>query len=179
MVMLKKIILAIVAIVALVLIVAAIVPSEYSVKREVVIQRSNQEVFDYIKYLKNQDNFSTWAQKDPNMEKTFTGEDGKVGFTSHWNSEVEDVGEGEQEIMKIEDGKRIDFQLRFIKPFEATDMAYMTTEDMGGQTKVVWGFDGNMPYPSNLMLLFMDFEQMLGPELQTGLNNLKSIMENQ
>lgn len=177
--MLKKIILAIVAIVALVLIVAAIVPSEYSVKREVVIQRSNQEVFDYIKYLKNQDNFSTWAQKDPNMEKTFTGEDGTVGFTSHWNSEVEDVGEGEQEIMKIEDGKRIDFQLRFIKPFEATDMAYMTTEDMGGQTKVVWGFDGNMPYPSNLMLLFMDFEQMLGPELQTGLNNLKSIMENQ
>lgn len=177
--MLKKIILVIVAIVALVLIVAAIAPSEYSVKREVVIQKSNQEVFDYIKYLRNQDNFSTWAQKDPDMEKTFTGEDGTVGFTSHWNSEVEDVGEGEQEIMKIEEGKRIDFQLRFIKPFEATDMAYMTTEDIGGQTKVVWGFDGNMPYPSNLMLLFMNFDDMLGPELQTGLNNLKSIMENQ
>ncbi len=171
--------LGIIAIVALVLIVAAIAPSDYSVKREVVIQKSGLEVFDYIKYLRNQDNFSTWAQKDPNMEKTFTGEDGTVGFMSHWNSEVEDVGEGEQEIMKIEDGKRIEFQLRFIKPFEATDMAYMTTEDLGGQTKVVWGFEGNMPYPSNLMLLFMDFDEMLGPELQTGLNNLKSIMENQ
>jgi len=177
--MLKKIILAIVAIVALVLIVAAIAPSDYSVKREVVIDRSNQEVFDYIKYLKNQDNFSTWTQMDPNMEKTFTGEDGTVGFMSHWNSEVENVGEGEQEIMKIEDGKRIEFQLRFKKPFEATDMAYMTTEDVSGQTKVVWGFEGNMPYPSNLMLLFMDFDDMLGPELQTGLNNLKSLMENQ
>lgn len=176
--MLKKIILAIVALVVLVLVVAAIAPSDYSVRREVMIQKSNQEVFEYIKYLKNQDNFSTWATKDPNMEKTFEGTDGTVGFTSFWNSEVEEVGMGEQEIMKIDEGKRIEFQLRFKKPFEATDMAFMTTENVDGQTKVVWGFDGNMPYPSNLMLLLMDFDTMLGPELQTGLNNLKTIMEN-
>ena len=176
---LKYLLLLIVGVIILLLLTGLFTKKEFAVVREVTIAKPNQEVFDYIKYLKNQDNFSTWTQMDPNMEKTFTGEDGTVGFMSHWNSEVENVGEGEQEIMKIEDGKRIEFQLRFKKPFEATDMAYMTTEDVSGQTKVVWGFEGNMPYPSNLMLLFMDFDDMLGPELQTGLNNLKSLMENQ
>ena len=32
------------------------------------IEKPNNEVFQYVKFLKNQDNFSTWAQKDPNMK---------------------------------------------------------------------------------------------------------------
>ena len=88
------------------------------------------------------------------------------------------VGEGEQEIIKLEEGKRIDLELRFIKPFEATDKAYMTVTPSGeGATDVAWGFDGKMPYPMNLMLLFMDFDSMLGPDLDAGLKDLKAILE--
>jgi hypothetical protein len=34
-----------------------------------------------------------------------------------------------------------------------------------------------MKYPTNLMLLFMDMEEMLSPDLQNGLNNLKTLLE--
>jgi hypothetical protein len=34
-----------------------------------------------------------------------------------------------------------------------------------------------MPYPMNLMLPFMNMEQMLGKDLQDGLNNLKVVLE--
>ena len=34
-----------------------------------------------------------------------------------------------------------------------------------------------MAYPMNIMLLFLNMEKMLGPDLQTGLNNLKEILE--
>lgn len=79
---------------------------------------------------------------------------------------------------KITEGERIDFELRFIKPFEATEPAYMTTEAVNeNQTKVVWGFSGHMNYPMNLMLLFMDMEEMIGGDLETGLNDLKTILE--
>jgi len=117
---------------------------------------------------------------DPNMKKEYRGTDGIVGFVSAWDSEKPDVGKGEQEIKKITEGERIDFELRFIKPFEATYYAYMTTDSTGtGQTKVKWGFDGKMNYPMNLMLLFMNMDKMLGDDLETGLSNLKTVLEKQ
>ncbi len=174
----KKILLAIVGIVALLLIVALFVKKEYSVEREITINKPKQEVFDYVKLLKNQNNFSVWAQRDPNMKKDYKGNDGTVGFVSAWDSEDKHVGKGEQEIKNMKDGERLDFELRFMKPFEATDNAYMTTESAGeNQTKVKWGFNGKMPYPMNLMLLFMNMDKMLGKDLEDGLTNLKTVLE--
>jgi uncharacterized protein YndB with AHSA1/START domain len=175
---LKTILIVIVAIVALVLIVAAVADSEYKVVREVTIDVPRAEVFDYVKYLKNQDYYSVWATMDANMEKTYTGTDGTVGFVSAWDSDNKDVGKGEQEIIGIDPGSRIDYELRFYEPFEQTDYAYMTTEAIGSDaTLVKWGFSGKMKYPMNLMLLFMDMDEMLGPDLELGLLNLKTNLE--
>lgn len=175
---LKKILLVIVVLVAIVLIMAAFTKKNYAVEREIVINKPKQEVFDYVKHLKNQDSYSKWAMMDPAMKKTYTGTDGTVGFVSAWDSDKKDVGKGEQEIKKITEGERVDFELRFIKPFEATEHAYMLTEAVSpSETKVKWGFDGHMAYPMNLMLLWMDFEKMIGDDLQTGLTNLKSNLE--
>lgn len=177
---LKKILLGIVGIIVLLLIIAVFVKKEYAVEREVTINKPKQEVFDYVKMVKNQDNYSVWNQKDPNSKKSATGTDGTVGFIYAWDSDNKDVGKGEQEIKKISEGERVDFELRFERPFKATDNAYMTTEDAGeNQTKVRWGFNGKMPYPMNLFLLFMDMDKMLGGDLQSGLDNLKTILEKQ
>lgn len=174
----KGILFTLLGIVALVLITAIFVKKEYAVVREITINKPKTEVFDYVKYLKNQDNFSVWAQMDPKMKKEFRGTDAAVGAVSAWDSEMENVGKGEQEIKKIIEGERLDFELRFLKPFEATDYAYMTTEAIGeAQTKVKWGFNGKMPYPMNIMLLMMDMDQMLGKDLDAGLKNLKGVME--
>lgn len=166
--------------IVLALIAAAFSPKDYSVKRDIVIERPKMQVFDYIKCLKNQDYYSKWATMDPNMKKTYRGEDASVGFVSAWDSDDKNVGKGEQEIKNIVDGEKIDFELRFIEPFESTEHAYMLTEDAGmNNTKVTWGFDGHMAWPSNMMLWFMDFDQMIGDDLNTGLTNLKNIMETQ
>jgi len=44
-------------------------------------------------------------------------------------------------------------------------------------TTVKWGFQGKMKYPMNLMMLTMNMEKMLAPDLQNGLNNLKILLE--
>jgi len=174
-----KYILFVVAVLVLtVLLVAAFVPTEFGVIRDVSIDRSKGEVFEYVKLLKNQDKFSTWSKIDPNMRKEFNGVDGTVGFISAWSSTHPDVGVGEQEIIRIDNGKRIDYQLRFIEPFESTSTAYMIFDSIdSSRTKLRWGFDGEMDYPMNLMLLFVDMEGELGGDLQEGLNNLKAILE--
>lgn len=175
---LKIIGLTLVGIIALILITGLFVNGNYAVEREVTINKPKQEVFDYLKYLKNQSNYSVWAKIDPAMKTEFRGEDASVGFVSAWDSKNPDAGKGEQKITKIADGKRIDYELHFIEPFESTDFAYMTTEAINDSvTNVKWGFNGKMKYPMNLMMLTMDMEKMLAPDLENGLKNLKAILE--
>jgi len=175
---LKTILIAVGILFAVPLIVSLFVKKEYEVEREITINKPKEEVFDYVKFLKNQDNYSKWATMDPDIKKTYRGTDGIVGFVSAWESDNKDVGKGEQEIKKITEGERIDFELRFFEPFESAAPAYMTAESVSeNQTKVKWGFSGHMDYPMNIMMLFMDFEKMIGDDLDTGLKNLKSVLE--
>ena len=164
--------------IGVILIIPLFTKKNISVVRDVLINRPKVEVFDFVKLLKNQDYFSVWANKDPDMIKDFRGTDGTVGFVSSWDSQMKDVGMGEQEIIKISDGERIDYELRFMKPFKATNFADFTFEDISkSQTRVKWGFSGKMNYPMNLFLLIRDMEGMLGKDLQIGLENLKNVLE--
>ncbi|MBW8324123.1 MAG: SRPBCC family protein [Prolixibacteraceae bacterium] len=175
---LKIIGLVLVVLIVLVLITGLFVDGKYAVEREVSVNKTKQEVFDYVKYLKNQSEFSVWAKIDPTMKTEFRGEDGTVGFVSAWDSENPKAGKGEQKIVKITDGERIDYELHFIEPMESTDYAYLSFAAVNDSTtSVKWGFNGEMKYPMNLMMLFMDMEAMLAPDLQNGLNNLKAILE--
>jgi hypothetical protein len=175
---LKIIGLSIVGIIVLVLLAGLFVNGKYAVEREVTINKPKQVVYDYVKYLKNQSNFSVWAKIDPAMKTEFSGEDATVGFVSAWDSKNPDAGKGEQKIIKMADGERIDYELHFIEPFESTDFAYLTTTAVNDSvTSVKWGFNGEMKYPMNLMMLTMDMEKMLAPDLQNGLNNLKALLE--
>jgi len=174
----KKFLYIVLGIIALFFIVAFIAPKDYVVLRSVEINQPKEVVFNYIKLLKNQDEFATWMKKDPNTKKSYQGVDGTVGFVSRWESDHEEVGIGEQEIMKISEGERIDYELRFETPWEAVSPAWLSTESTSTQsTKVTWGFEGSMPIPMNMMLLFMDMDETLGNDLQKGLNNLKDNLE--
>ncbi len=164
--------------IVLVLLVAAVVKKGYTVERQVTLNKPKQVVFDYARYLKNQSQYSVWAKIDPNMKTEYRGTDGTVGFVSAWDSQVREAGTGEQEITKIEDGKRIDYELRFYKPMKSTDNAYMSFDSVNDSvTNVKWGFYGKIKYPMNLSLLFMNMDAMLGKDLEGGLNNLKSLLE--
>ena len=66
----KKILFVIVGIVVLALVVALFVSKEYSVKREITINKPSQEVFDYVKFIKNQEHYNKWVMMDPNMNLT-------------------------------------------------------------------------------------------------------------
>lgn len=167
-----------IGIILLLLIIALLIKKEYTIERAVNINKSKAVVYDYLKLLRNHSNFIKWALIDPNMKKDYTGTDGTVGFVSAWDSENKQVGKGEQEIIKIREGERIDYELRFIRPFEGISYASIATVAAGEeQTKVIWVFNGKMKYPTNLMLLFMNLEKMLAKDLDEGLANLKNILE--
>lgn len=164
-------------IILLIIILALIAPKSYEVSRNITINKPLPEVFNYLKSLKNQDNWSPWAEKDPNMKKTFTGTDGEVGFISAWESDHKHVGSGEQEIISITENKEVAAQLRFLKPFKSQSDAYTRVNEDDGGTKVTWGFSGKNKFPVSIMMLFMNMEKAVGNDFEHGLAKLKSILE--
>jgi hypothetical protein len=173
------IIIVLAGIIVLFLIIGLFVKKDYSVGKDILVNKPKAIVFEYLKFLKNQNKFSVWGSLDPNMKTDYKGTDGTVGFVSAWESDNnKNVGKGEQEILKIVDGERIDYEIRFLKPFKSTSWAYITTLEVNdNQTKVHWGFSGKMNYPVNLTMLFMHMEKMVGGDLEKGLHNLKVLLE--
>lgn len=166
------------ALIVLMLIIALFVKKDYNIIREVNINKPNEQVFEYIKYLKNQDNYSAWNKLDPAMKKTYTGTDGTVGFKYEWDSTHKQAGKGAQEIIGITPGEKVDMQIHFIKPFEGMAKAFMSTTPVNSnQTNVKWGIASQMKYPMNVMLLFLNMENMIGKDLASGLTSLKEILE--
>jgi hypothetical protein len=164
--------------VAIILVVALFVKKEYAIERDLVIRKPKQDVFNYVKYLKNQDHYSKWVMTDPNMKKTFKGTDGTAGFVYAWDSENKNAGKGEQEIISLKEGERVDIEVRFEKPFEGLAHTPIALEHIGeNQTRVRWGMKGKSKYPMNIMNLFIP--NMLGKDLEISLNTLKNILENQ
>ncbi len=160
------------------LVIALFVDNDYNVENEILIQQPKTVVFDYVKSLLNQYKSSKWANIDPNIKKSYSGTDRSASFVSAWESDHPEVGKGEQEIIKITEGQRIDFEFRFFEPFAGVYTGYMITEAVSAtETKVRWGFDGRMDYPFNLMLLTSSFQNTMKKDFGIGLQNLKEQLE--
>jgi uncharacterized protein YndB with AHSA1/START domain len=168
----------VVIIIAIPLIMAATLSKDYMIEREVTINKPLNEVFNYVKFIRNSENWSKWVMMDPDSKKTFRGTDDTVGFAYGWDSDNKNVGQGEQEITVIKEGERIDYELRFIKPFENKSTAAITTESVSSyQTKVKWFFMGERGYVMKLMHFILRLEKMLGNDMNMSLNTLKSVLE--
>ena len=164
--------------VVIVLLLAFMAPKSYDVFRTIEISKPKSEVFEYLKYLDKQQEWSPWAKKDSNMQRKLTGTDGEVGAISYWNGN-KDVGEGEQEITKIVEGERVEGELRFFKPWTSTSDCYLKTETTPkNTTQVTWGFSGKNKFPMSIMMLFMSMDKMVGKDFEEGLQTLKSKLEN-
>ena len=177
---LLKLLFLLLSILAIVLIVGLFVDGDFSVSRKATINQPKEVVFDYLSLIGNQQEYGVWQKKDPNIVIKTKGVDGTVGFISSWDSQKEEVGKGEQEITKIVDNELIATELRFIRPMETTSQAYLEiTEESSNSSSVEWRFEGGSPYPWNIFALFMDMDKEIGPDLDKGLKNLKSILESQ
>lgn len=166
----------IVGLIVLLLIIALFVKNESVIEREIIINKPNAEVFDYVKYIKEQDKYNKWVMTDPGMKKTFTGIDGTIGFIYAWDSQNKGAGKGEQEIKNIIDGEKVDLEIRFERPFKGVSNSTIQTQTVSEkQTKVKWTFRSNSKYPINLMSALL--EGALGKDLEKSLNNLKNILE--
>ena len=164
-------------IIVLFLLLALIVKKDFALEKQIIINKPKATVFNYLKLIKNQEKYSVWVMKDPNIKIVYTGTDGTVGFISSWTSDDKNVGIGAQEIIKLNDGESMEVEIRFKKPFEATNYARtIVTAITNDQTKVSMTFMGKQKFPMNVMNVMM--EKFVGKDMQQNLVNMKNNLEN-
>lgn len=169
------ILLVLAGIIALLLLIALFMKREHRVNREIIINAPLQKVFDYLKLLKNQDEFNKHAMAAPDRKREFKGTDGTVGYIYSWSGD-KNAGVGEKEIKNIVDGKRIETEIRFVKPMRTTASIIMETASLSdNQTKVYWSNAGTLNYPINIMIPMM--EKHVAKDMDGSLSILKNILE--
>ncbi|MEO5562562.1 MAG: SRPBCC family protein [Chitinophagaceae bacterium] len=162
-------------IIALLLIIAFFIKKDHYVKREIIINAPRQKVFDYLKLLKNQDEFNKHAMAGPDRKREFKGTDGTAGYIYAWSGN-KNAGVGEKEIKNINEGKRIETEIRFVKPMRAIASVIMETESLSdNQTKVYWSNAGILKYPVNIFIPMM--EKSVAKDMDSSLSTLKNILE--
>lgn len=161
--------------IAIMLLLALLTKSAYSIQREVTIGQPVQQVFGYVRLIRNQEVYSQWLMQDPTNKISYSGTDGRVGFVSEWEGEKQ-AGKGAQEIIGLTADSSIKLELRFEKPFKNLAYTEMTTAATGNnQTLVTWKMYGNNKFPMTLFNLVAD--GLLGKDMEKSLSNLKRILE--
>ncbi len=155
---------------------ATTLPDTFRVERSITIQAYPEQIFPLINNLQRWDAWSPWEKKDPAMARTHSGSSEGKGAIYEWEGNKE-VGKGRMEIIESIPPSTIVTKLDFIKPFEAHNTAEFMLESVGVSTNVTWSMRGPNSFVSKVMGIFISMDNMLGPDFETGLGNLKSIAE--
>ena len=176
--MLKKILLALVALVAVFAGYVALQPGAYSVTRSATIAAPPEAVYAHISNLRRWDAWSPWAKRDPNAKATFAGPEDGPGAAFTWSGNDE-IGEGTMTIVDAQPARAVKIKLDFVKPFPATSDVAFVLQPEGQGTRVTWSISGEQGFIARAFctLLRVDLDQMIGSDYEKGLVALKAVVE--
>jgi uncharacterized protein YndB with AHSA1/START domain len=176
--MIKRIAIAVVALLAALLIYAATQPDTFRIQRAATIKAPPERIFAVLNDFLRWESWSPWEKKDPAMKRTFSALTSGKGAVYAWEGN-RDVGQGRMEIAESVPPSKVAIKLDFVKPFETHNIVEFTLEPQGDSTNVTWVMQGPMLYISKLITVFVNMDSMVGKDFEAGLANLKTVAENQ
>lgn len=169
--MLKKILAALVLVVVLLVVGGFVLPTEYSLAREITIDAPPDKVHAYVGDLEKWEQWTPWQDNDPTVEVTFGDKTTGVGASQSWTSQD---GPGSLEFTMCDPATGIAYDMKF---GETPAKSAMTYEFVDGKTKVTWSMEGDMAVPVLGPYLRMMMPGMVGDSFDQGLEKLKSKVE--
>ena len=118
--------------------------------------------------------WSPWEDVDPDLQRTYSGPERGVGSRYEWKGNSK-AGEGSMQIVES-DPSRVVVDLRFLKPFKATNVTRFTLAPAAGGTEVTWTMTGRRGTVMSLMGKAF-FDRAIGKDFDKGLARLKTAAE--
>ena len=174
--MLKKILIALAAIIAIFLIVVALQPSEFHFERTATMAAPPATVFDQVNDFHKWDAWSPWAKLDPSAKITFEGPPSGTGTIMTWAGNNQ-VGEGKMTLTESRPNDLVKINVDIVKPMEGSSASEFAFKPEGDQTAVTWSMSGRHNFLGKAMCLVMNGKKMMSDIMDKGLANMKSVVE--
>ena len=142
--------------------------------RETTVQVPPARVHALVNDFRQWRQWSPWEEKDPNLERTYSGAESGVGAEYGWTGNKQ-VGTGRMAITGSTP-ERIDIDLEFIQPFKAQNKTVFNFTPESDGTRVAWQMSGRR---NLLMHIFgrLFFDKALAQDFDKGLAKLKAAAE--
>jgi hypothetical protein len=153
---------------------AYMLPQALHIERSTVIARPAAAVFPYINSLHKANEWSPWADYDPNVKMSYSGAEEGQGAKMSWSGN-DKVGTGSQEITQSVLNRKVASDLKFGAQAPAKAALTLTTTDAG--TKVVWSLDIDLGNNPIARYVGTTLEAKVGADYERGLAKLKALVE--
>jgi effector-binding domain-containing protein/uncharacterized protein YndB with AHSA1/START domain len=173
--MLKKVVVAVVAVVVVLFVVGLFLPSKVHLERSTTIAAPQATVFTLVNGFKRFSDWSPWAARDPATKYSFEGPPAGPGARLTWKSDNPQVGNGAQWITESKPFEKVSTNLDF-GPDGAATATFLLAPEAGG-TKLTWTFDTDLGGSPIARYFGLMMEGMLAPDYEKGLANLKTLAE--
>lgn len=151
-------------------------PDSTHVERSISVNARPSTVFTLLNTYSRFNEWSPWAELDPQTQYSISGPVSGVGARLAWTSQDPQVGSGSQEIIESVPFERIATKLVF-NDFPADNTATYTLTPQGQGTLITWGYD--VTYHGSLLFRYFGLmlDRMIGPDYERGLAKLKPLVE--
>lgn len=151
---------------------------KFRYERSGIINAPADKIFPYLSQFSKGGLWSPYEKRDPNMKKTFAGEDGKVGSIMEFDGNS-DVGAGKLEMLAVVPNERVEIKLTMTKPFTAENLIEYKLTSEGSGTRFAWIMSGDGGFLGKLIATIIDCEKMVAGDFTLGIENLKQVVEAQ
>jgi effector-binding domain-containing protein len=145
----------------------------YHVQRSIQINAPSARVFDAIADYRTWTTWSPWLCAEPGAKVNVSANPSSVGSIYSWQGEI--VGQGEIEHRRLQPGRLVEDELRFIKPFRSRSEAAFEMAPDGEGTRLTWHMRGSLPW--FLFWMRPQMEIFIGMDFERGLKMLKEWIE--
>ena len=151
-------------------------PDSFHVERARRMHAPPEKIFPLINDFSNWDAWSPWVAKDPAIEITMSDKTSGMGAMYEWAGN-NDVGRGRMEVVTVLPLRAVRLKRSIFEPMVARNAVEFSLQAFGEYTKVTWSMRGSMDFLTKLTSTFMSMDDLVGPDLELGLNRLQMLAE--
>lgn len=151
-------------------------PGHAHLERAASINAPADKIYAIVSDLQRNKEWSPWLAMDPATEVTFAGpNNGAAGVGQKMSWVSKKLGTGSQEVTELVPNERMVSALEFSGTKASATFALQPD---GTATKVTWSLDATLGGVAERWFGLL-FDRLIGPDLESGLVNLKALAEKQ
>lgn len=175
--LLKKLLVFLLTLIMVALVILLFAKKNYTFERKISINAKSSEVYNFLKFLKNQPKFNHWYISNNDYTNDFLGEDGTASAVFRWESNNYYLRSGTQTIKKMNYPETIQIDIATDGPYNVKGAQFFHLSERNGATILTWKITVRFPFPYNIVILSNDFEKSLNESIEISFQNLRKELE--